>query len=139
MFKHRETFILSEHHTFDIKVFEEHFNRKQLILREQNVKGAQVECQVEVVFKGKQSHLIFNVKLLNPLSKLLIGSLVFSALALISLLILYMNNAFQSSHFLFKLMFLLPIFSMINLAVFKSSFDQRVKELSVFIQRELDL
>ena len=137
MLKHRETFILSEHHTFDIKVFKERFNQQQLTMREQNVKGAQVECQVEVVFEGKQSLLIFNFKLLNPLRNLLIGSFVFSALALISLFILYLNNAFQSSHFLFKLMFLLPIFSMINLAVFKSSFDQRVKELSEFIQLEL--
>jgi hypothetical protein len=50
---------------------------------------------------------------------------------------LYLNNFFPSTHYLFKAIIILPIFGLLTFMVMKASFDEKVKELSGFIQVEL--
>jgi hypothetical protein len=136
MFKHSEFIITENFDAMKLSSLREHIVEFQNGQLKESKRGAQVVCQIDFNQRGEHNGLTCSYSLTQPLKMLLIASFVFQSCVAATLFILYLNNFFASTHFLFKAMFILPLFGLLTIIAMKASFDQKVKELSRFIQVE---
>jgi hypothetical protein len=136
MFKHSEFIITENFDAMKLSSLREHIVEFQEVQAQEMKRGAQVACQIDFNQRGEHNGLTCTYSLTQPLKMLLIASLVFQSCVAATLFILYLNNFFASTDFLFKAMFILPLFGLLTIIAMKVSFDQKVKELSRFIQVE---
>jgi hypothetical protein len=136
MFKHSEFITIENPNTIELSSLREHIVEFQNGQLKESKRGAQVVCQIDFNQRGEHNGLTCSYSLTQPLKMLLIASFVFQSCVAATLFILYLNNFFASTHFLFKAMFILPLFGLLTIIAMKASFDQKVKELSRFIQVE---
>jgi hypothetical protein len=136
MFKHSEFIITENFDAMKLSSLREHIVEFQNGQLKESKRGAQVVCQIDFNQRGEHNRLTCSYSLTQPLKMLLIASFVFQSCVAATLFILYLNNFFASTHFLFKAMFILPLFGLLTIIAMKASFDQKVKELSRFIQVE---
>ena len=137
MFKHTECITPENIDTLDLTSFREHISDLQNVHSRETTKGVQIACQIDFDFEGPQKQLKCAYSLTQPFKILLIASLAFQICVATTLFILYLNNFFPSTHYLFKAIIILPIFGLLTFMVMKASFDENVKVLSGFIQVEL--
>lgn len=137
MFKHTEFITPKNLNAIELTSLREQISDFQNGHSKETTKGVQIACQIDFLFEGEQNRLKCAYQLTEPFKILLIASFVFHICIAATLYILYLNNFFPSTHLLFKAMFILPIFGLLTSLVLKASFDQKVKELSRFIQVEL--
>ena len=137
MFKHTEFITTENLDTIELTSLREQISEFQNGHLKETTKGVQIACQIDFVFEGEQNRLKLAYQLTQSFKILLIASLAFHICVAATLYILYHNNFFPSTHFLFKALFILPIFGLLTSLVLKASFDQKVKDLSRFIQVEL--
>jgi hypothetical protein len=137
MFKHTEFITPKNLDAIELTSLREQISEFQNGHLKETTKGVQIVCQIDFILEGELNRLICTYQLTQTIKILLIGSLAFHICVAATLYILYLNNFFQSTHFLFKAMFILPIFGLLTTMIMKVSFDQKVKELSRFIQVEL--
>lgn len=130
MFKYCEFITIKNPNTIELSSLREHIVEFQNEQLKESKRGAQVACQVD--FNKMEAHSVLRCayRLTQPLKILLIASLVFQSSVAATLFVLYLYNFFPSTHFLFKAMFILPLFGLLTIIAMKASFDQRVKELS---------
>jgi hypothetical protein len=136
MFKHSEFITIENPNTIELSSLREHIVEFQNGQLKESKRGAQIACQIDFNKLGEHNGLTCTYSLTQPLKMLLIASLVFQSCVAATLFILYLNNFFASTHFLFKAMIILPLFGLLTMIAMKASFDQKVKELSRFIQVE---
>jgi hypothetical protein len=136
MFKHSEFITKENLDTIELTSLREHIVEFQNEQLKESKRGAQVACQIDFNKLGAHHVLTCAYRLTQPLKILLIASLVFQSSVAATLFVLYLNNFFPSTHFLFKVMIILPIFGLLTMIAMKASFDHKVKELSRFIQVE---
>lgn len=137
MFKYTEFITKENLVTIELTSLREHIVEFQNGQLKESKRGAQIACHIDFNIQGEQNGLKCSYSLTQTFKILLIASFVFHICVAATLYILYLNNFFPSTHFLFKAMFILPIFGLLTSLVLKSSFNQKVKELSRFIQVEL--
>ena len=130
MFKHSEFITIENLDTIELTSLREQIVEFQNEQLKESKRGAQVACQVN--FNKMEAHhvLTCTYRLTQPLKILLIASFVFQSSVAATLFVLYINNFFPSTHFLFKAMFILPLFGWLTIIAMKASFDQKVKKLS---------
>ncbi len=136
MFKHSEFITIENPNTIELSSLREHIVEFQKVQSQEMKRGAQVACQIDFNQQGDYNVLTCTYSLTQPLKILLIASFVFQSCVAATLFVLYLNNYFPSTHFLFKAMIILPLFGLLTIIAMKASFDQKVKELSRFIQVE---
>jgi hypothetical protein len=130
MFKHSEFITIENPNTIELSSLRKHIVEFQEVQAQEMKRGAQVACQIDFNKLGEHNVLTCAYSLTQPLKILLIASLVFQSSVAATLFILYLNNFFPSTHFLFKVMIILPLFGLLTLIAMKASFDQKVKQLS---------
>ncbi|MEY5000223.1 MAG: hypothetical protein RLZZ211_259 [Bacteroidota bacterium] len=130
MFKHSEFITIKNPNTIELSSLREHIVEFQEVQAQEMKRGAQVACQIDFNQRGEHNGLTCTYSLTQPLKILLIASFVFQSCVAATLFVMYLNNFFASTHFLFKAMFILPIFGLLTIMVMKASFDQKVKQLS---------
>jgi hypothetical protein len=130
MFKHSEFITIENPNTIELSSLREHIVEFLNGQAQEKKRGAQVACQFDFNQRGEHNGLICSYSLTQPLKILLIASFVFQSCVAATLFVMYLNNFFASTHFLFKAMFILPIFGLLTIMVMKASFDQKVKQLS---------
>jgi hypothetical protein len=130
MFKHSEFITIKNPNTIELSSLREHIVEFQEVQAQEMKRGAQVACQIDFNQRGEHNGLTCTYSLTQPLKILLIASFVFQSCVAATLFVMYLNNFFASPHFLFKAMFILPIFGLLTIMVMKASFDQKVKQLS---------
>jgi hypothetical protein len=130
MFKHSEFITIENPNTIELSSLREHIVEFQEVQAQEMKRGAQVACQIDFNQRGEHNGLTCTYSLTQPLKILLIASFVFQSCVAATLFVMYLNNFFASTHFLFKAMFILPIFGLLTIMVMKASFDQKVKQLS---------
>jgi hypothetical protein len=130
MFKHSEFITIENPNTIELSSLREQIVEFQNEQLKESKRGAQVTCQIDFNKLGAHHVLTCAYRLTQPLKILLIASLVFQISVAATLFVLYLNNFFPSTHFLFKAMIILPIFGLLTMIAMKASFDQKVKELS---------
>jgi len=130
MFKHSEFITIENPNTIELSSLRKHIVEFQEVQAQEMKRGAQVACQIDFNQRGEHNGLTCTYSLTQPLKILLIASLVFQSSVAATLFILYLNNFFPSTHFLFKVMIILPLFGLLTLIAMKASFDQKVKQLS---------
>lgn len=130
MFKHSEFITIENLDTIELSSLRKHIVEFQEVQAQEMKRGAQVACQIDFNKLGEHNVLTCAYSLTQPLKKLLIASFVFQSCVAATLIVLYLNNFFPSTHFLFKAMFILPLFGLLTLIAMKASFDQKVKQLS---------
>jgi hypothetical protein len=136
MFKHSEFITLENLDAIELTPLREHIVEFQNGQLKESKRGAQIACQIDFNQLGERNGLTCSYSLTQPLKMLLIASFIFQSCVAATLFVLYLNNFFPSTHFLFKAMFILPLFGLLTIIAIKASFDQKVKELSRFIQVE---
>lgn len=136
MFKHSEFIITENFDAMKLSSLREHIVEFQNGQLKESKRGAQVVCQIDFNQRGEHNGLTCAYSLTQTLKILLIASFIFQSCVAATLFVLYLNNFFPSTHFLFKAMFILPLFGLLTIIAMKASFDQKVKELSRFIQVE---
>jgi hypothetical protein len=136
MFKHSEFIITENFDAMKLSSLREHIVEFQNGQLKESKRGAQVVCQIDFDQRGEHNGLICSYSLTQPLKMLLIASFIFQSCVAATLFVLYLYNFFPSTDFLFKAMIILPIFGLLTIIAMKASFDQKVKELSRFIQVE---
>jgi hypothetical protein len=136
MFKHSEFITIENPNAIELSSLREHIVEFQNGQLKASKRGAQIACHIDFNKLGAHHVLTCTYRLTQPLKILLIASFVFQSSEAATLFVLYLNNFFPSTHFLFKVMIILPIFGLLTLIAMKASFDQKVKELSRFIQVE---
>lgn len=130
MFKHSEFITIKNPNTIELSSLREHIVEFLNVQSQEIKRGAQVACQIDFNQRGEHNGLTCTYSLTQPLKILLIASFVFQSCVAATLFVMYLNNFFASTHFLFKAMFILPIFGLLTIMVMKASFDQKVKQLS---------
>jgi len=130
MFKHSEFITIENPNTIELSSLREHIVEFQEVQAQEMKRGAQIACQIDFNQRGEHNGLTCTYSLTQPLKILLIASFVFQSCVAATLFVMYLNNFFASTHFLFKAMFILPIFGLLTIMVMKASFDQKVKQLS---------
>jgi hypothetical protein len=130
MFKHSEFITIENPNTIELSSLREHIVEFQNEQLKESKRGAHVACQIDFNKLGAQNVLTCAYRLTQPLKMLLIASLIFQSSVTAILFILYLNNFFPSTHFLFKAMIILPLFGLLTMIAMKASFDQKVKQLS---------
>jgi hypothetical protein len=130
MFKHSEFITIENPNTIELSSLREHIVEFQNGQLKESKRGAQIARQIDFNKLGAQYVLTCAYSLTQPLKILLIASLVFQSSVAATLFVLYLNNFFPSTHFLFKVMIILPLFGLLTLIAMKASFDQKVKQLS---------
>ena len=130
MFKYCEFITIENPNTIELSSLREHIVEFQEVQAQEMKRGAQVACQIDFNQRGEHNGLTCTYSLTQPLKILLIASFVFQSCVAATLFVMYLNNFFASTHFLFKAMFILPIFGLLTIMVMKASFDQKVKQLS---------
>jgi hypothetical protein len=130
MFKHSEFITLENLDAIELTSLREHIVEFQNGQLKESKRGAQIACQIDFNKLGEHNGLTCTYSLTQPLKILLIASLVFQSCVAATLFILYLNNFFASTHFLFKAMIILPLFGLLTIMAMKASFDQKVKQLS---------
>jgi hypothetical protein len=130
MFKHSEFITLENLDAIELTPLREHIVEFQNGQLKESKRGAQIACQIDFNKQGEHSGLTCAYSLTQPLKMLLIASLIFQSSVTAILFILYLNNFFPSTHFLFKAMIILPLFGLLTMIAMKASFDQKVKQLS---------
>lgn len=130
MFKHSEFINIENPDTIELTPLREHIVEFQNGQLKESKRGAQIACQVD--FNKMEAHSVLKCtySLTQPLKMLLIASLIFQSSVAATLFVLYLNNFFPSTHFLFKAMIILPLFGLLTIMAMKASFDQKVKQLS---------
>ena len=136
MFKHSEFIITENFDAMKLSSLREHIVEFQNGQLKESKRGAQVVCQIDFNQRGEHNGLICSYSLTQTLKILLIASFVFQCCVAATLFVLYLYNFFPSTDFLFKAMIILPIFGLLTIIAMKASFDQKVKQLSRFIQVE---
>ena len=136
MFKHREFIITENFDAMKLSLLRDQIIEFQNGQLKESKRGAQIACQIDFNQLGERNGLTCSYSLTQPLKMLLIASFIFQSCVAATLFVLYLNNFFPSTHFLFKAMIILPIFGLLTIIAMKASFDQKVKELSRFIQVE---
>jgi hypothetical protein len=130
MFKHIEFITKENLDTIELTSLREQIVEFQNGQLKESKRGAQIACQIDFNKLGAHHVLTCAYRLTQPLKILLIASLVFQISVAATLFVLYLNNFFPSTHFLFKVMIILPIFGLLTMIAMKASFDHKVKELS---------
>jgi hypothetical protein len=136
MFKHSEFIITENFDAMKLSSLRKHIVEFQNGQLKESKRGAQVVCQIDFNQRGEHNGLICSYSLTQPLKMLLIASFVIQSCVAATLFVLYLYNFFPSTDLLFKAMIILPIFGLLTIIAMKASFDQKVKELSRFIQVE---
>ena len=136
MFKHREFIITENFDAMKLSLLRDQIIEFQNGQLKESKRGAQIACQIDFNQLGERNGLTCSYSLTQPLKMLLIASFIFQSCVAATLFVLYLNNFFPSTHLLFKAMIILPLFGLLTIIVIKASFDQKVKELSRFIQVE---
>lgn len=137
MFKHTSFITPKNFDGIELTSLREHISDFQNRHSKETTKGVQIACQIDFEFEGEQNRLKCAYQLTQPFKILLIASLAFQIGVSIFLFILFLYNFYASTHFLFKALIILPIFGLLTFMVLKARFDQKVKELTSFIQPEL--
>lgn len=130
MFKHSEFITIENPNTIELSSLREHIVEFLNGQSQEIKRGAQIACQIDFNQRGEHNGLTCAYSLTQPLKILLIASLVFQSSVAATLIVLYLNNFFASTHFLFKAMIILPLIGLLTLIAMKASFDQKVKQLS---------
>jgi hypothetical protein len=136
MFKHSEFIITENFDAMKLSLLREHIVEFQNGQLKESKRGAQIAYQIDFNKRGEHNGLICSYSFTQTLKILLIASFVFQCCVAATLFVLYLYNFFPSTDFLFKAMIILPIFGLLTIIAMKASFDQKVKELSRFIQVE---
>ncbi|MFM7006683.1 MAG: hypothetical protein ACKOWX_05470 [Flavobacteriales bacterium] len=137
MFKHTESIKLENGAVLDLTSLSVHIADLQNGQSKETTKGVQIAYRIDLSLAGEQTYLNCLYQLTQPFKILLIASLAFQIGVSIFLFILFLYNFYPSTHFLYKAMLILPIFGLLTFMLMKASFDQKVKELTSFIQLEL--
>lgn len=137
MFKRTEFFVFENPEVIDLTSLRKHISNFQKGYSKETTKGVQIVCQIDFILEGELNRLRCTYQLTQTIKILLIALHAFHVCVAATLYIEYLNILFPSTHFLFKAMFILPIFGLLTTMIMKVSFDQKVKELSRFIQVEL--
>jgi hypothetical protein len=130
MFKHSEFITIENPNTIELSSLRKHIVEFQEVQAQEMKRGAQVACQIDFNQRGEHNGLTCTYSLTQPLKILLIASFVFQSCVAATLFVMYLNNFFASTHFLFKAMIILPLFGLLTIMAMKASFDQKVKQLS---------